>query len=65
MVIAANAADAAGDEVRIAGIFPLHEDAVSPKDGRRAVAFGHFTVFKIDLGVNTQAAGAANYSSKL
>ncbi len=56
MVIAADAADAAGDEVRVARIFALHEDAVAAEDGGRAMALGHLPVFKIDLGKDSQAA---------
>jgi len=52
VIIAANSADPAGDEVSIARIFALHEDAVAAEDGGRAVAFRDLAVFEIDLGVN-------------
>jgi hypothetical protein len=56
VVVTANAANAAGDEVRVARIFPLHENAVSAKDGRCAVTFRDLAVLKIDLGEDTETA---------
>jgi hypothetical protein len=56
MVVAADTANAAGDEVRVAGIFALHENAVAAKDGRRAVALRYLAIFEIDLRENPQAA---------
>ena len=56
VVIAADAADAAGDEMRVAGVFALHENAVAAKDRGSAVAFGHLAIFEIDLRINTEAA---------
>ena len=50
VVVAADAADPAGDEVRVAGILALHEDAVPPENGRGAVTLGHFLVLEVDLG---------------
>ena len=50
MIVAAYAADTAGDEVRVPWIFALHENAVSTEDGRGAMAFRDLPVFKIDLG---------------
>ena len=41
MVIAADAADAAGDKVSVARVFPFHENAVPTKDGGRAMALGN------------------------
>ena len=41
VVVTADSADAAGDEVRVARILALHEDAVAAEDRRRAVAFAH------------------------
>ncbi len=41
VIVAADAADAAGDEVGVARILALHEDAVAAKDRRGAVALGH------------------------
>ena len=54
VVIPADAADPAGDEMRIAGILALHEDAVAAEDRRGAVALGNLTVLKIDLGENAE-----------
>ena len=56
MVVAADAADAAGDEVSVARIFALHENAVPAKDGRGAVTLDHMLVLEIDLGKDAQAA---------
>ena len=56
MVVAADSADAAGDEVSIARVFALHEDAVPAKDGRGAVTLGHMLVLEVDLGKDAQAA---------
>jgi hypothetical protein len=46
VVVAADAADAAGDEVGVARILALHEDAVAAKDRRGAVALGDFGLAK-------------------
>ena len=59
VVVAADAADAAGDEVGVARIFALHEDAVAAKDRRRAVALGDVLVVEVDLGEDTEAADDA------
>ncbi len=56
VVVAADSADAAGDEVGVARIFALHENAVAAKDGRGAVALRHLPVFEIDFGKDAQAA---------
>ena len=56
VVIAADAADAAGDEVGVARIFALHENAVAAKDRRGAVALGHLAVLEVDLGEDAEAA---------
>ena len=56
MVIAADAADAAGDEVCIPRIFALHKNAVSAENGGGAIAFGHLFIFEVDFGENSQAA---------
>jgi hypothetical protein len=42
MVVAANPADPAGDEMRVAGILVLQEDRIAPKDGRGAMALDDF-----------------------
>ncbi len=56
VVIAADAADAAGDEVGIARIFALHENAIAAKDRRCAVALGDFAILEVDLGEDAEAA---------
>ena len=56
VVVAADAADAAGDEVRVARVLALHEDAVAAKDRRGAVALGDLAVVEVDLGVDAEAA---------
>ena len=56
VVVAADPADPAGDEVRVAGVLALHEDAVAAEDRRGAVALGDPLGLEVDLGVDTQAA---------
>ena len=56
VVVAANAANAAGDEVSVARVFALHENAVPAKDGRGAVALDHMLVLEVDLGKDAEAA---------
>ena len=56
VVITADAADPAGDEVRVARIDPLHEDVEAAEDHRRAVALQHLLVGEVDLGVDPEAA---------
>ena len=56
MVVAADAANAAGNEVGISRIFTLHEDTVSTEDRRRAVTLGNLPVLEINFGENSQAA---------
>ena len=56
VVVAADAADAAGDEMGVARVLPLHEHAVAAEDRRGAVALGHAAGGEIDLGVDSQAA---------
>jgi hypothetical protein len=41
--------------MRVARVFPAHENAIAAKNRRGAVAFGHFLVFEVDLGKNSQA----------
>ena len=60
VVVAANTADAAGDEVGVARVFALHEDAVPAEDGRGAVTLDHMAVLEIDLGKDAQAAHDAS-----
>ena len=59
MVVAADAADAAGDEVGVARIFALHEDRITAEDRRGAVALDDLSVVEVDLGVDTEAADDA------
>ena len=54
MIIAADPADSAGDEVRVAGILVLHEDAVTSEDRGGAVALDDFPVREINLGEDPQ-----------
>ena len=56
MIVAADAADAAGDEVGVARIFALHEDAVAAEDGGSAVALGDLALAEVDLGEDAEAA---------
>ena len=56
VVIPADPADAAGDEVRVPRILPFHENAVSAEDGRRAMTFGDLAIVEINLRENSQAA---------
>jgi hypothetical protein len=56
MVVAADAADTAGDEVGVARVFTLHEDTVAAEDRRGAMALGYAVILEIDLGEDTQAA---------
>src|SRR5262249_33765059 len=60
VVIPADAADSAGDEVRVARVLPLHENAVTAKNRRRTAALDHLTVGKVDLRVDAQAAHDAS-----
>ena len=55
VVVAADAADAAGDEVGVARVFALHENAVAAEDGGSAVALGDFLLIEVDLGVDAEA----------
>ena len=56
VVVAADAADAAGDEVRVARVLALHEDRVAAEDRAGAVALGDLPVAEVDLGVDAEAA---------
>ena len=55
VVVSADSADAARDEVRVAGILSLHEDAVSAEDRRCAVALGDDALLEVDLRVDPEA----------
>src|SRR4029077_850116 len=56
VVVTADAADTAGDEVRVARGLALHEDAVTTEDRRRAVALDDLLLAEVDLRVDAQAA---------
>ena len=56
VVVTADPADPAGDEVRVPGVLALHEDAVAAEDRRGAVALRDPLGLEVDLGVDTQAA---------
>ena len=56
VVVAADTADAAGDEVGVARVLALHEDAVAAEDRRRALALDDRLVAPVDLRVDAQAA---------
>ena len=56
VIVATDAADAAGDEVRVARIFALHEDAVAAENRRGAIALRDLLIVEVNLGENTQAA---------
>ena len=56
VIVTADAADTAGDEVRVAWILALHEYGVAAEDRRRAVAFDDLAIVEVDLGVDAEAA---------
>ncbi len=56
VVVTADAADAAGDEVRVAWIDPLHEDVEPAEHHRRAVALEDLLALEVDLRVDAEAA---------
>ena len=55
VVVTADAADPAGDEVRVPRVDALHEDVESPEDHRGAVALEHLLVGEVDLRVDPEA----------
>ncbi len=55
MVVATDPADSAGNEVGIARIFVLHEDAVASENRGGAVALDDFSVREVNLGEDPQA----------
>src|SRR6185312_1321436 len=59
VVVAADAANAAGEEGGVARILAAHENAVAAEDRGRTVALGDLPVGEIDFGVNAQAADDA------
>ena len=56
VIVAADAANPAGDEMGVARVLALQEDAVAAKDRRRAFALDDLLVGEIDLGVNAETA---------
>jgi hypothetical protein len=56
VVVTADAADAACDEVSVARIFALHEEAVTSKDVGSAKGLCHPPVLEVDLRIDAQAA---------
>src|SRR5204863_7674425 len=61
VVVAADAADAAGDEVRVARVLALHEDAVAAKGRRRAETLGDLLLLEVDPRVQAHTADDAGY----
>ena len=59
VVVAADAADAAGDEVRVARVLALHEHAVAPEERGGALALRHFAVVEVYLRVDPEVADDA------
>jgi hypothetical protein len=56
VVVAADTADAAGDEVSVARVLSAHEDAVAAKHRRGAVALRNALLLEVDLRVDAEAA---------
>ena len=56
VVVTADAADAAGDEVRVPGVLAPHEDAVAAEDRGRAVALPDLLGLEVDRRVDAEAA---------
>ena len=56
MIVTADAADPARNEVGVARIFVLHEDAVAAENRRRAVTFDHLFGVEVNFGENTKTA---------
>ena len=54
VVVAADPADAAGDEMRVPRVLALHEDGITAEDRRRAVALGDDLLLEVDLGVDAE-----------
>src|SRR5207248_3483117 len=54
VVVAADAADAARDEMRVAGVLAPHEDRVAPEHGRLRLAGRDLLVLEVDLGVDPE-----------
>jgi hypothetical protein len=61
VVVAADSADAAGDEVGIARVFALHENAVAAEDRGGAVTLDDLAVSEIDFGEDAETADDSGY----
>ena len=55
VIIPADSADPAGDEMSVARILPLHEYAVTAEDRGRAVTLGDFPIVKVNFRENAEA----------
>ena len=55
VVVAADPADAAGDEVGVARVLPLEKDAEAAEDARGAVALDDLPGVEVDSGVEAEA----------
>ncbi len=55
MIVAANAANAAGDEMSVTRVLVLHENAVAAENGRGAMALDDLLFFKVNFGIDAQA----------
>ena len=56
VIVAADSADATRDEMRVARILALHEDAVAAEYRRGAITLRDLLLAKVDLGINSEAA---------
>jgi hypothetical protein len=56
VIVAADSADPAADEMRVARILTLHEDAVAAKNRRCAEALDDAARLEIDPSMDTEAA---------
>src|SRR4030095_10443086 len=50
VIVSADAADSAGNEVSVTRILTLHENAVTAKDGRSRITFGNLAIGEINFG---------------
>ena len=61
MVVTTNAADTARDEVRVAWIFALHEEAIASEDVGGAKGLCHPPVLEVDLRIDAQTANDTSH----
>ena len=59
VIVATDAADAAGDKVGVARIFALHEEAVAPKNRGGAMALRYLALFEVNLSIDAETANDA------